>query len=78
MRSRRLSRDELPPAFEAALASALRGELLPTSTGLSSEIEDLMWDIADAHPAVPQRLIDQARAALDRQINQMDASSGKA
>lgn len=69
MRARPLPREKLPAAFEAALASALRGELLPTSTGLSSEIEDIMWDIADAHPSVPPQLIEQARAALARQID---------
>ncbi|WP_280195842.1 hypothetical protein [Nocardia farcinica] len=69
MKRDRPTADEVRRAFDAELANSLTGAGPRTDSGLSPQVEDLLWDIADAHPAVPDSLLDAPRAAVDQQVH---------
>lgn len=58
--------------FDIMLAAALRGEQPQVESGLDTDIEDLMREIANAHPELAPALIEQARALLAQQVSAIE------
>ncbi|WP_306365314.1 hypothetical protein [Nocardia sp. CC227C] len=69
MRRSQPSLDRLRAIFDAMLAAALQGEPPHSDSGLTSEVEDLLFELADAAPAEKAALIDRARARFAEQVH---------
>ncbi|WP_405180913.1 hypothetical protein OG225_06915 [Nocardia sp. NBC_01377] len=73
MLRRRPTVEQLRASFDLELANSITGDGPRRGSGLCSEVDDLMWEIADAHPDIPQHLIDAARTEFERQVQRLQS-----
>ncbi|RDI46122.1 hypothetical protein [Nocardia mexicana] len=78
MREERPSDDELRRNFEQELESVSGGGGLTSETGLDTETEEALWAVADAHPNIPDELIEAARRAFAGQLDGSHAAARQA
>ncbi|WP_067696072.1 hypothetical protein [Nocardia jejuensis] len=74
MRSGRPTEEQLRHNFEAALAAALQGQGVRSSTGLDSPTQDALWAIARARPEAREDMVDAARRSFAGQLDGSNAA----
>ncbi len=70
-----LSPEDLRRNFDHELTSVTTGGGLTTGTGLDDETERALWAIADAHPHIPDTLIQTARDTFEAQLDGSHAAA---
>ncbi|WP_216902526.1 hypothetical protein [Nocardia alni] len=71
----RLTPEDLRRNFDRELTSVTTGGGLTTGTGLDDETERALWAIADAHPEIPDALIQTARDTFEAQLDGSHAAA---
>ncbi|MBF6171414.1 hypothetical protein [Nocardia blacklockiae] len=78
MRLNHPTEDELRSNFEEELASVRSGGGLSSDTGLDSDTESALWDIARAYPDGSEALVAAARQAFAGQLDGSNSAARRA